>query len=194
MKKLVLFASGSGTNFQAIIDAVDKGEIRATIAGLITDNPDAGAIDRAKKHDIPVEIIEFSGDNHFSSRLEKKLIEWSPDLIVLAGYLKKIPSGIVDKYPDQIINIHPSLLPKYGGRGYYGERVHKAVLEAGDTMSGCTVHFVNNEYDRGNIIAQKKVPVKSSDSPSDLAGRVLKEEHKLLPQVVEKLINKKTQQ
>ena len=120
--------------------------------------------------------------------IEKTLQDWDPDLIVLAGYLKKIPDSVVDYYKDRIINIHPSLLPKYGGKGFYGRNVHKAVIEAGDPFSGCTVHFVNSEYDRGSIIQQKKIPVFSADTPDSLAKRVLKEEHKLLPKVINQLI------
>lgn len=189
MKKLVIFASGSGTNFQSVIDAVQNGEIHASIAGLITDNPNAGAIHRAEKHQIPVSLIELTDDEHFTNTLRDQLIVWNPDLIVLAGYLKKIPSLIVDLYAGKIINIHPSLLPKYGGKGFYGIRVHKAVLDAEDTITGCTIHYVNNEYDKGDIIAQTEVPVSSSDTPETLAAQVLKAEHSLLPKIIKKLIN-----
>lgn len=189
MKKLVIFASGSGTNMQAIIDEIKAGEIQAEIAGLIVNKPEIKAIERAKKFNIPVTVITDKDENNFEDKLKKQLKEWEPDLIVLAGFLKKIPNLIIKEYKNKIINIHPALLPKYGGKGYYGLNVHKAVLESGDNESGCTVHYVNEEYDKGPIIDQAKVPVQSSDTPEILAKRVLKAEHDLLPSVIKKLIN-----
>lgn len=189
MKKLVIFASGSGTNMQAIIDEIKAGEIQAEIAGLIVNKPEIKAIERAKKFNIPVTVITDKDGNSFEDKLKTQLKEWEPDLIVLAGFLKKIPNLIIKEYKNKIINIHPALLPKYGGKGYYGLNVHKAVLESGDNESGCTVHYVNEEYDKGPIIDQAKVPVQSSDTPEILAKRVLKAEHDLLPSVIKKLIN-----
>ncbi|MCG2589156.1 phosphoribosylglycinamide formyltransferase [Rhodohalobacter sulfatireducens] len=189
MKKLVIFASGSGTNMQAIIDEIESGKIRAEIAGLIVNKSEIKAIKRARKYNIPVSIITDKDDETFSSKLNEQLSEWKPDLIVLAGFLKKIPDLIIKKYQNKIINIHPALLPKYGGKGFYGLNVHRAVLESGDKESGCTVHYVNEEYDKGPIISQEKVPVHSTDTPENLAKRVLKAEHKLLPSVIKKLIN-----
>ena len=189
MKKLVIFASGSGTNMQAIIDEVKAGEIKAKIAGLIVNKPDIKAIERAKKFNIPVSIITDKDEKSFTEKLGKQLKEWEPDLIVLAGFLKKIPNPIIKEYSDKIINIHPALLPKFGGKGYFGLHVHKAVLKSGDQETGCTVHYVNEEYDKGPIIEQAKVPVKLSDTPEILAKRVLKAEHKLLPSVIKQLIN-----
>jgi formyltetrahydrofolate-dependent phosphoribosylglycinamide formyltransferase len=188
VKKLVFFASGSGSNFQSVIDAIKNNEISASISGLITDNSGAGALDRAKKNSIPTAVISFSKNSHFSTNIKNKLEEWDPDLIVLAGYLKKIPDSIVESYNNRIINIHPSLLPKYGGKGFFGRNVHRAVIENGDTISGCTVHFVNKEYDRGSIIKQKQVPVFPDDTPESLGERVLAEEHQLLPDVIKQLI------
>ena len=188
MKKLVFFASGSGSNFQSVINAIENNKITASISGLITDNPGSGAIERAKKHNIPVAVIPFSPKSHFSIQIEQKLAEWKPDLIVLAGYLKKIPDSVIESFKNRIINIHPSLLPKYGGKGFYGQHVHRAVIEAGDTISGCTVHYVNGEYDRGSIIKQIEVPVKPDDTPESLGKRILIEEHKLLPNVIKQLI------
>jgi phosphoribosylglycinamide formyltransferase 1 len=192
VKRLVVFASGSGSNFQAIIDAAEKKDIHAAIAGLIADRDGIGAIDRAKKHQIPVKIIPTPDTGIFAEKLKTQLALWSPDLIVLAGFLKKIPDDIVKEYAGKIINIHPALLPEFGGKGFYGLHVHQAVLEAGKTKSGCTVHYVNEEYDRGDIIEQKEVPVYPSDTPGTLAARVLKSEHKLLPSVIKKIINPKT--
>lgn len=189
MKKLVVFASGSGSNFQAIIDAVENGTISAEIAGLISNKKDAGAVGRAQKHQIPVRIIPAEDPGVFVKELPRQLDIWSPDLIVLAGFLKKIPDKILKKYPRRIINIHPSLLPKYGGKGFYGQRVHQAVLDAGDDISGCTVHYVNEEYDRGDIIRQERVDVLPGDTPETLAARVLSREHQILPVVIKDLIN-----
>lgn len=189
MKKLVIFASGSGTNMQAIIDEIEAGLIEAEIAGLIVNKSDIKAIERAEKYKIPVSIITEKDENRFKEKLQKKLYEWEPDLIVLAGFLKKIPDLIIKEYKNKIINIHPALLPKFGGKGYFGLNVHKAVLESGDKETGCTVHYVNEQYDKGPIIEQAKVPVKPSDTPELLAKRVLKAEHILLPSVIKKLIN-----
>lgn len=189
MKKLVIFASGSGTNMQAVIDKIEAGAIEVEIAGLIVNKPGIKAIERAEKFKIPVAIITDKDESRFTEKLKKKLNEWEPDLIVLAGFLKKIPDLIIKDYKNKIINIHPALLPKFGGKGYYGLKVHKAVLESGDAESGCTVHYVNEQYDKGPIIEQAKVPVKPSDTPEVLAKRVLKAEHKLLPSVIKKLIN-----
>lgn len=189
VKKLVIFASGSGSNFQAIIDAVESGYITAEIAGLVSNKEEIGAIERAKSHNIPVAVISDSDYKQFTSRLKEQLSEWKPDLIVLAGFLKKIPDEIVNLYRNKIINIHPALLPKHGGKGFYGLRVHRAVLEAGDQKSGCTVHYVNENYDEGDIIRQVKVPVHQTDTPEELANRVLKAEHKLLPSVIKQIIN-----
>lgn len=192
MKKLVIFASGSGTNMQAVIDGIEEESIHAEIAGLITNKQDIHAVERAKKHHIPVCVITETDAEDYASTLEKQLSEWQPDLLILAGFLKKIPDSIIRKYENKIINIHPALLPKFGGKGFYGLKVHKAVLESGDKETGCTVHYVNEEYDKGPIISQTKVPVHPSDTPEILAKRVLKAEHKLLPSVIKKLINQKT--
>ncbi len=194
MKKIVVFASGSGTNFQAIIDAVIQKSIPAEITGLITNNPDATAIDRAKRNGVSVRLLR-SGDYDdyqvYTADLLNQLDEWKPDLIVLAGYLKKIPVEIIRRYEHRIINIHPALLPKYGGKGFYGINVHRAVIAAGEKESGCTVHVVTEEYDKGPILDQVKVPVKKDDSPEILQQRILKQEHRLLPQVITKLLTQK---
>lgn len=191
MKNIVVLASGSGSNFQAIIDAIESGRIRgAAIAGLIAGMPGIRAAERAKSAGIPVKVLDGTLPG---SQSEKQLAEylenWDPDLIVLAGYLKKIPDSVVRRYHNRIINIHPSLLPKYGGKGFYGSRVHSAVLEAGDRETGCTVHYVNEQYDRGDIIRQVRVPVKPDDSVETLSKRVLSKEHQLLPDVIDKLLN-----
>lgn len=192
MKHIVVFASGSGTNFQAIIDAVNNGKIKnARIRGLISNNPDSKALERAKKNGIETRVLapeKFARYNDYIQTLEEVISGWKTDLIVLAGYLLKIPETVIDEYEGRIINIHPSLLPKYGGKGYYGIKVHQAVIDNNEKESGCTVHFVTEEYDEGPILAQRKVPVYETDTPETLAGRILEQEHDLLPKVIRELV------
>lgn len=190
MINIVVFASGSGTNFQAIIDAVDEGRINGRIRGLIVNKPDIGAIKRATTHNIDhAELApsHFSSQAAYIQNLLSQLDDWDTDLIVLAGYLLKIPAEVIDKYEGRMVNIHPALLPKYGGKGFYGMNVHRAVIENQETESGCTVHLVTNEYDAGPILAQRKVPVQKDDDASSLANRILKQEHELFPEVIAKL-------
>lgn len=187
MHNLVFFASGSGTNFQSVIDAIESGQIEAQITGLVTNRPEAGAIKRAQKHGIPTFVID-SNASDFEQKLLDLLSELNPDLIVLAGYLKKIPTVIINTYSGRVINIHPSLLPKYGGKGYYGMNVHRAVIENKEDVSGCTVHFVDEIYDNGQIIKQIEVPVSSKDTPESLAEKILHREHELLPNTIHKLL------
>jgi len=191
LKHIVVFASGSGTNFQAIIDAVVSGKIDAKIAGLVTNKHHIQAIERARNHDIPVRVLspnEFESEASYAGELLKQLDAWETDLIALAGYIARIPDEIIDAYRGRIINIHPSLLPKYGGKGYYGMRVHRAVIENGEKESGCTVHYVTEEYDAGPVIEQIKVPVYPGDDAETLAERVLEQEHKLYPHVIGQII------
>lgn len=192
MNTIVVFASGSGSNFQAIIDAIENKTLEAQIAGLISNKEQIRAIERAKKAGIPVRVInpsDYRGPEEFGIALLRQLHLWNPSLIVLAGYMVKVPDQVISEYRNQIINIHPSLLPKYGGRGYFGKKVHKAVLEAGEKVSGCSVHFVDENYDEGPVIARRQVPVLEEDTPDSLAERVLAEEHKLLPEVIAKLLS-----
>jgi len=186
LKKLVVFASGSGTNFQAVIDAIQSGYLKAQVTGLIASKAGIGAIKRARNNNIPVEIHT---PQDTVDHLIKVLNRWSPDLIILAGYLQKIPIEVINQYPRKIINIHPSLLPQYGGKGYYGKKVHEAVIQNNETVSGCSVHFVTDEYDEGPVIDQIEVPVKKEDTADTLATKVLEKEHILLPRVIKQLIN-----
>lgn len=198
MINIVIFASGSGTNFQAIIDAVENGQINGRISGLITNKKNIQAIERAQKHNINHNYLapsDFSSYPNYVEALLSQLRTWDTQIIALAGYMIKIPSEIIDKYKNRILNIHPSLLPKYGGKGFYGKNVHRAVIDNKETKSGCTVHIVTEEYDQGPILGQREVPVKNSDNPESLGQRILKEEHKLFPEVIAKLakqINKKS--
>lgn len=187
MHNIVIFASGSGTNFQSVIDAVESGRLQARITALISNRADAGAIERAKKHDIPTHIID-SNHPESENKLLNLLAESDPDLIILAGYLKKIPDSVIESYRGRIINIHPSLLPKYGGKGYYGMNVHRAVIENRERVSGCTVHFVDEIYDNGRVIEQVEVSVVPGETPESLAKKILREEHKLLPETIHKLL------
>jgi len=191
--RIAVFASGGGTNFQALIDEINRGNLNATIAGLISSRPEAGAITRANAHGIPVKVInraDYSSEHAFGEELNRILKNWDPALIVLAGYMLKVPANVIDAYPGRIINIHPALLPKFGGKGLYGLRVHRAVLEAGETESGCSVHIVTKNYDEGPVIGQVTVPVEPGDTPEELAERILIEEHKLLPGVTGMLLKK----
>lgn len=187
MKQLAVFASGSGTNFQAVLDAIHSGYLTAQITGLITDRSDIQAIERAETNDIPVYILTDPSD---SDHLLAVLEACDPDLIILAGYLKKVPEPVIEAYENRMINIHPSLLPKYGGHGFYGSKVHRAVLGAGDRVTGCSVHMVTKEYDEGPVIDRMEVPVMPDDDASTLAARVLEKEHELLPRVVKHLLNR----
>lgn len=170
MLNLVVFASGNGSTLQAIIDAINNNELSATINLVVSNNKDAFALERAKKNNIDTYII---GNKEFQSQdeeLYEVLSIYKIDLIVLAGYLKMIGPKLLNKYT--IINTHPSLLPKYGGKGMYGMKVHKAVVEAGEKISGVTLHYVNSEYDKGSIIAQTKVDVLPTDTAEDVSAKV----------------------
>ena len=170
MLNLVVFASGNGSTLQAIIDAINNNELSATINLVVSNNKDAFALERAKKNNIDTYII---GNKEFQSQdeeLYEVLSNYKIDLIVLAGYLKMIGPKLLNKYT--IINTHPSLLPKYGGKGMYGMKVHKAVVEAGEKISGVTLHYVNSEYDKGSIIAQTKVDVLPTDTAEDVSAKV----------------------
>lgn len=191
MKNIVVFASGSGTDFQSIIDATEDGRLEANIAGLVANRKGIGAIDRARRHGIPVEITDanqFDDFDTYERHLLRVLEQWQTDFIALAGYLRKIPASVIRAYERRIVNIHPALLPKYGGKGYYGERVHRAVIEHGDTESGCSIHFVTEQYDEGPVIARRRVPVHDDDTAETLAARVLEQEHQLYPQVLQQLV------
>lgn len=189
MKNLVVFASGSGSNFQSIIDAISEGKLDARIVGFISNNKSAYSVERAKDNNIPILIAspsEFLSEKDFSTALLDQLTEWNAEVLILAGYLKLIPSEVIKAFKDNILNIHPSLLPKYGGKGFYGIKVHEAVIANNETESGCTVHIVTEEYDKGPVLGQSIVKVSSKDSPSDLAKKVLKKEHELYPSVIKK--------
>lgn len=191
MKNIVVFASGSGSNFQSIIDAISKGELEANIVGFISNKESALAVQRAKQNNIPIYILapsDFDNEKDYSSLILEKLKAWNAQILILAGYLKKIPEDIISAFENNILNIHPSLLPKYGGKGFYGKKVHEAVIENKETKTGCTVHIVTKDYDKGPVIGQSIVKVLPSDSPESIAKKVLQKEHQLFPLVIKKYL------
>lgn len=188
-KRIAVFASGGGTDFQSIIDANEK-ENFCEIALLITSKDRIGAIERARKHCIPVQVFEskfYSDSEELYEELTYVLNINRIDYIVLAGWLKIIPESFINTFRGRIINIHPSLIPAFCGAGFYGLKVHQAVIEYGVKVSGCTVHFVNEVPDGGAIIAQRTVEVSDDDTAESLQAKILVEEHKLLPYCVKKL-------
>ena len=189
MKRIAVFASGGGTDFQSVIDANER-EHFCEISILIASKHDIGAIERAQKRDIPSAVYaktEWPDLEELYSDLKKRLNELKVDYMVLAGWLKIIPESFIRAFEDRIINIHPSLIPSFCGGGFYGLKVHRAVLEYGAKISGCTVHFVNEVPDGGAIIAQRAVDVEEDDTPESLQARILEVEHMLLPYCVKKL-------
>lgn len=185
MKKIVIFASGSGTNAENIIKHFKNTSI-GTVVSVFTNNPKAYVIERAKNLQLPTEI--FSKDELNSDKVLQKLNTIQPDLIVLAGFLLKFPENIIAQYPDKIINVHPALLPSYGGKGMYGMNVHKAIVENKEKETGITIHYVNENYDEGNIIFQKKVTVLVTDTPEVVAEKIHELEQKYFPEVIHRLL------
>ncbi len=185
-KNLVLFASGSGSNVENIA-AYFREDPRIRVQGVLCNNPGAGVVDRCKRHGLPLYCFnrpawqQKDGLLHLLRGLE-------PDLIVLAGFLWKVPAEMVRAYPEKIINIHPALLPKFGGKGMYGMHVHEAVLEKGERESGITIHFVNEAYDEGAIIRQEKVAVSEGETPESLAGKIHELEYRYYPLVIANLL------
>jgi formyltetrahydrofolate-dependent phosphoribosylglycinamide formyltransferase len=183
--RIAVLASGGGTNLQALLDHLDRlGDRRhGDVVVVASDRNNAGALDRARVHGVAAELLA-TPVRRTGAELGDVLAHHRADLIVLAGYLRQIPGEIVHRYAGRIVNVHPALLPAFGGPGMYGSRVHEAVLASGTSVSGVTVHFVDEEYDRGRIIAQWPVPVIAGDTPETLAARVLRVEHVLYPRVV----------
>lgn len=189
MKNIVIFASGSGTNAENIILHFQKGNI-AKVVTVFSNKADAKVLDRAKKLNVPT--VVFSKENLSSDELLQQLNSYKPDLIVLAGFLLKFPSNIVEAYPDKIINVHPALLPKYGGKGMYGMNVHRAILDNNEKETGISIHYVNEHYDEGDVIFQKNVSVEDCQTPEDIAACVHQLEYKYFPVVIEQILNPKS--
>jgi formyltetrahydrofolate-dependent phosphoribosylglycinamide formyltransferase len=178
--RVAVCASGGGSNLGALLEAL-RGSPLAQVSVVLSNRADAGALDRARAAGTAAEVFtDFRDGAEWLRRLEAH----GAELIVLAGYLKLVPAAVIEAFRGRIINIHPALLPKFGGAGMYGQRVHQAVLAAGETQSGATVHLVDEVYDRGAILAQAIVPVRPDDDADRLAARVLQAEHRLLPAVV----------
>ena len=186
MKKIAIFASGNGSNCENIIKHFSQSKV-ARVVLVVTNNPSAKVIERAKRLDTDISIVPKDSISD-SSIMLPLLREKCIDLIVLAGFMLFIPSFLIDNYPHRIVNIHPSLLPKYGGKGMYGMHVHEAVKENNEKESGITIHFVNNEYDRGEIIAQYSTPVSPDGSAEEIAEKVHKLEYAHYPSIIEKII------
>jgi phosphoribosylglycinamide formyltransferase-1 len=187
--RVAILVSGSGTNMEALIQAAEKGALpRAQIVLVICNKPDADAIRKARFYGVEVAVIDSrtygKDDDAFQAAVLKQLTDYRIDIICLAGYMKKVGKTIVERYVGSILNIHPALLPKYGGTGMYGAHVHDAVLQAGEKESGCSVHLVDDEFDHGRVLAQVRVPVQPGDTPEKLAERILEQEHKLYPVVL----------
>lgn len=197
-KKIVVLVSGGGTNLQAIIDSIKSGDIsNATIACVISSNPNAYALERAKNNDIATEIVnrkEYENSDAFDNAIIRTLGAYSPDIIVLAGFMSILGKSVTDKFQNKIINVHPSLIPEFCGEGFYGIKVHEAVISAGAKKSGATVHFVNEIPDGGAIILQKSIDVLPSDNPKSLQQRIMEEvEQKILPEAINLLANQKVE-
>lgn len=189
-----VLASGGGTNLQAIIDSCESGILKdkARVVVVISSVADAYALERAKKHNIPAVVVErkiFQDAELYDDAVVKELKNKNVDLVCLAGYFLKLSPAFVRAFPGKILNMHPALLPKFGGKGMYGHRVHDAVLSAKETVSGATVHFVDDEYDHGRIILQLSVPVITGDTCETLAKRVLSAEHKVYPEAILKVVS-----
>lgn len=177
-----MFGSGSGTNFQSIQKQIESGELPLTITCVISNKASAGILEFAKQYQIDQMVLaekDFASYSEFESGFHGLLDDYKPDLLILAGYMRKIPDSIIDRYKNRIVNIHPALLPSFGGQGMYGDKVHQAVFNSGVKVSGATVHFVNHEYDKGPIIMQDCINLKGTESAEEIGKKVLKIEHQL---------------
>lgn len=191
MKNLAFFASHTGSNFQAIVKNCQNGNIQANPKILISNNSDSGAMAFAKENNIKTYHISdktsLNPDNDILNALKDNEI----DLVILAGYMKKIPAEVIKAYPNKILNIHPALLPKFGGKGMYGMNVHEAVIESKEQFSGLTIHYVTENYDEGEYLLQYTLKVNQDDTPETLQKRILEYEHLLYSRVIADLINPK---
>ena len=186
MKNLAVFASGSGTNAEKIFERFHE-HPSVRVASLLTNNPSAGVIARAARFKVPVEVFDKSiltKTDDIVKTLQYQQVDW----IALAGFMLMVPQNLIDAFPNRMVNIHPALLPAYGGKGMYGMHVHRAVIEAGEPASGITVHYVNERYDEGAIIFQASCPIQPNDTAETLAEKVHQLEHRYYPQIIEELI------
>ena len=191
MKKFCVFVSGGGTNLQALIDAVEDGRIEAEICGVIASKEHIGAIERAEKHGIPSCVVrrkDYEDEPAYTGAMLKALDGFAPDFIVLAGFLSILSRDVIQRYPNRIMNVHPSLIPSFCGKGYYGLKVHQAALDYGVKVTGATVHFVDDGTDTGPVIYQKSVEILPEDTAETLQRRGMEQaEHILLPLAVQKM-------
>ena len=188
MLRIGVLASHQGTNFQAIVNACEQDRVQAKVALLICNNSDAPVLARARKSGVPtvhLSSLTHPSANALDESMNNHLVDKDIDLIVLAGYMKKLGRLVLETHKDRIINVHPSLLPRHGGPGFYGSRVHQAVIESGDSETGATVHLVNGDYDMGKTLLQEKISVNLDDTPGSLAERLRPIEHKLLIEVIQ---------
>jgi len=189
---LAFFASHNGSNMQAVIDACNSGDLKAKPCAVISNNSDSGALARARQEGIPA--YHLSSKTHPDpAQLDQAalaiLTQHQADLVILAGYMKKLGEKTLSAYQGRVLNIHPALLPKYGGQGMYGMRVHEAVIAAGDKETGVTIHWVDREYDHGAIVAQCRLPVYATDTAESLAERVLEREHTFLVETLKRMVD-----
>ena len=187
MIRIGVLASGTGTNLQAIIDACARGDIPGRVVVVVSNNPKAKALDRARRAGIPAVAMHhraFPDRDTFDGKLAEILHSYEVDLVCLAGFMRILGPWFINQFAERIMNIHPALLPSFGGLGMYGDRVHKAVLDSGVKFSGCTIHFANEAPDGGPIILQAIVPVRDDDTVETLASRIAQEEHRLYPEAV----------
>ena len=186
--RIAIFASGNGSNAESIMRASREGRLEADVELILSNNPKAGVLEKAQAYEVKYTVIEssdFGSEAEYVKTVCEILDAEKINFIALAGYLKMIHPDLIDKYNNKITNIHPALLPSFGGKGFYGKRVHEAVLATGCKVSGVTVHIVDKEYDRGPIVAQTSVSVLDDDTPETLAERVLIEEHKIYPDTLQ---------
>ncbi len=182
-----------GTNFQAILDAIARGDLQARVALLVATNENHGAVARARDANIQTLVLPPAtlSREDWDHRAANALYEEGVSVLVLAGYLRYITATLLEAFPGRVLNVHPSLLPAFGGQGMYGNRVHRAVLEHGCKVSGCTVHLVDERYDTGPILSQSAIPVLDDDTPDSLAMRIQKEEHRIYPGCIQEILHDK---
>lgn len=185
VKNIILFASGSGSNAEQIVSYFNQ-KNSAKVVGIFSNNSTAKVLERAKRLNVPTEVFDRIELNE--GNVLEKLKQYKPDLIVLAGFLWKFPEYIIKEYPNKIINIHPALLPNYGGKGMYGMHVHQAVLENKDKETGITIHYVNENYDEGEFIFQKSVNIEGCSTAEEIADKIHVLEHKYFPAVIEQIL------
>ncbi len=193
MKKIAVLVSGGGSNLQAIIDSSKDGILKnlAEVVLTVSNNSGAFALERAEKENIKTVCIErknYADEFSFNVEILKHLKESGADIVCLAGYMRIVGENILDTFKNRVLNIHPALLPKYGGKGMYGHHVHEAVIAAKEKKSGATVHFADETYDTGNIILQREVLISENDTPQDVAKKVLAVEHEIYPLAIKKVI------